>query len=479
MSRGRSAMAQSQIAPLAGGVDTADIGTGGVAHWLAAVDGGAVSRADLTDMALANALDPEGEGPRTFRSIEREDAGRLARHQDSLAKAGDATGPLSGLPVSIKDLFDLEHRTTTAGSVVRRDAETATEDADAVKRLRAAGAVIVGRTNMTEFAYSGLGLNPHYGTPRNPFDRNRGLIPGGSSSGAAVSVTDGMAVAAIGSDTGGSLRIPAALCGLVGFKPTQARMPMRGVFPLSETLDTIGPIARSVDCCARIDAVLSGTRPVALRPRRPRDLRLGVLDRFVTDDLDPAVAAAFESALTKLSRAGATVRHLAAAPLEDVAGINRRGGFAAVESYANLGSLLRTAGDKFDRHVAARILKGRETSAAAYIGMIKARAAFKYKMTRLDDHADAFVCPTVPVPAPSIASLEDDDDLHEATHRLMVRNPSIANLLDRPSVSIPCQDAASLPVGFMIIGRSGEDRALLEIAAALERVISPDAAAPQ
>ncbi|RYF57361.1 MAG: amidase, partial [Comamonadaceae bacterium] len=223
-------------------------------HLCASLNSGTTTAADLLEQAIARATDPQGEGKRVFIERYDEQARASARVADTLRAAGMRRSPIDGLPISIKDLFDYRGSVTRGGSVVLDDAAPATANAVVVDRLLAAGAVIVGRTNMTEFAYSGLGINPHYDTPRNPWDRATGRIPGGSSSGAAVSVTDGMAAAAIGSDTGGSVRIPSALCGLTGFKPTARRVSMRGVQPLSASLDSIGPLAPSVACCAVLDA---------------------------------------------------------------------------------------------------------------------------------------------------------------------------------------------------------------------------------
>lgn len=229
-----------------------------IAEILAGIETGQVRSRELVEGCLAEIAIPEGEGSRTFTQVYADAARRAADAEDACRRSGRPGGPLGGVPVSIKDLFDVAGEATAAGSVVLADAVLARADASVVRRLREAGAVLMGRTNMTEFAYSGLGLNPHYGTPRNPYDRATGRIPGGSSSGAAVSVSDGMAAVAIGSDTGGSVRIPAALCGLTGFKPTARRVPMAGVLPLSPSLDSIGPIGLTVACCARVDAVLAG-----------------------------------------------------------------------------------------------------------------------------------------------------------------------------------------------------------------------------
>src|SRR5690348_6412860 len=274
---------------------------------------GRTSSRELVETALAQIADPAGEGARTFVKVYGDNARAAADAQDRLRKAGYVASPLAGLPVSLKDLFDVSGELTLAGSKALDDLPPATCDAPIVSRLRAAGAVLIGRTNMTEFAFSGVGINPHYGTPGNPYDRR--LIPGGSSSGAAVSVSDGGAVVGIGTDTGGSVRIPAALCGIVGFKPTQKRIPRDGVTPLSTTLDSIGPLANSVACCAVADAVMAGEPPIAPPPIPAEGLRLGVPQSYVLDGLAAEVASAFADACSMLSRAGARIVDL---PLGDL-----------------------------------------------------------------------------------------------------------------------------------------------------------------
>src|SRR5215813_12058388 len=264
---------------------------------------GRASSCDLIEAALAQIVDPTGEGAHTFVKIYGDNARAAANAQDRLRRAGYIASPLAGLPISIKDLFDVSGERTLAGSKALDDSPPAAGDAPVVTRLKAAGAVLVGRTNMTEFAFSGVGINPHYGTPGNPHDRSR--IPGGSSSGAGVSVPDGMAAVAIGTDTGGSVRIPAAFCGLVGFKPTQARVPRDGASPLSSSLDSIGPLARSTEDCAIVDAIMAGEEPVIPEAIPVEGLRLAVPQTIMLDALEPAVAAAFERACAVLGRAGA------------------------------------------------------------------------------------------------------------------------------------------------------------------------------
>src|SRR6267154_1543202 len=319
----------------------------------AALRAGHTSSRDLVEMALARIADPDGEGPRTFIKIYADTARAAADAQDRLRRAGYVASPLAGLPVSVKDLFDVAGERTLAGSKALDDSPPAAHDAPTIARLRAAGAVLIGRTNMTEFAFSGVGINPHYGTPGNPYDRR--LIPGGSSSGAAVSVGDGQAVVAIGTDTGGSVRIPAAFCGIAGFKPTQYRIPRDGAVPLSTTLDSIGPLANSIACCAIADAIMAGEPPVAPAPVPVEAMRLAVPQSYVLDGLAPEVANAFAAACTALSRAGARIVDIPLTELAELAAINAGGGFAPIEAYAWHQPLMARRGDEYDQRVRQRI----------------------------------------------------------------------------------------------------------------------------
>jgi aspartyl-tRNA(Asn)/glutamyl-tRNA(Gln) amidotransferase subunit A len=327
---------------------------------------GRTTSVSLTEEALARASDPSGEGARVFTRL----------YPDAARAAGLVRSSIDGLTVSIKDLFDVAGEVTMAGSVARAGEPSAVEDATVVKRLRRAGAVIVGRTNMTEFAYSGLGLNPHYGVPRNPWDRATGRIPGGSSSGAAVSVSDGMAVAGIGSDTGGSVRIPAAFCGLTGFKPTAARVPLTGVLPLSPSLDSIGAIAASVGCCAALDAILAADERLLPQPADLGRLRFAVPTTLALEGMDRDVAQAFEATLTSLSAAGAQVEEIAVPEFASLATINAKGGFAASEAWAWHRDLIERAGESYDPRVVSRILRGKDMSAADYLDLLAARKAW-------------------------------------------------------------------------------------------------------
>ena len=429
---------------------------------------GASSR-DVLEGCLPRIADTGGEGSRTFTRVYAAAARAEADAADTLYRTGAATGPLAGVPVSVKDLFDVVGDVTTAGSRVLADAPPAGSDAAIVERLRSAGAVIVGRTNMTEFAYSGVGLNPHYGTPKNPYRRERALIPGGSSSGAAVSVTDGMAAVAIGTDTGGSVRIPAALCGLVGFKPTARRVPMDGTLPLAPSLDSIGPIGHTVACCARVDAVLAGSvyQPM---PQVPMSgLRLGVLQGYVLDGLDSPTAAAFDRAMQTLGRAGAK---LEAVPFPALARIPASNQTAATEAYAWHRTLLERSGHRYDPHVSARILHGAGVLAADYLDLMRARREIIRDAERAFEGFDAILLPTTPRIAPPIAALEASDAVYFDVNGAMLRNTSIFNFLDGCGLSVPCHGGEDAPVGLMLAGLGGWDARILGIGAAVETALA-------
>jgi aspartyl-tRNA(Asn)/glutamyl-tRNA(Gln) amidotransferase subunit A len=445
-----------------------------LAELKAELAGGGSSRG-LVEQCLARIADRSGEGERVFLKVHGADALAAADFYDRLRARDAAPSPFAGIPVAIKDLFDLAGDVTTAGSRALKDAEPAARDAPSVARLRAAGFIPIGRTNMTEFAFSGLGINPHYGTPLNPYDRRAGRIPGGSSSGAAVSVTDAMAFGALGTDTGGSCRIPAALCGIVGFKPTARRVPTAGAFPLSTSLDSIGPLAATVACCAVLDAVLAGEPAAELAPFPLAGLRMAVPQTIVLDGLEPGVARAFEAALDALRKVGARIADIPLRELSELPQINAKGGFAAAESYAIHRALIAKAEKTYDPQVLTRILRGQEQSAADYIDLVAARADFIRRVAAVTAPYDALLMPTTPLMAPRLADLAADDSYRKVNF-LMLRNPAIVNFLDRCSISLPCQRAGDAPVGLMLVGEHGADRRLLAIAAAIEQVVSPPSA---
>lgn len=430
------------------------------------------SAVELTTAALGRATDLAGEGARVFTRIDAERAMAAASASDTLRAAGIVRSPLEGLPVSVKDLFDIAGQPTTAGSVLLKNAPPATRNAVVIDRLIAAGAIIVGRTNMTEFAYSGLGLNPHYGTPRNPWDRATGRIPGGSSSGAAVSVSDGMAVAAVGSDTGGSVRIPSALCGLTGFKPTARRVSMEGVLPLSTALDSIGPLAASVRCCAIMDAVLAGEPVDIPAAAELADASFAVPTDVALNDMDETVATAFEIALARLQAEGARVRRIALPEFSQLAQLHARGTFTAAEAWAWHRGYLENRGAEYDPRVGSRIAVGAKMSAADLLDLMAARRRWIAAVEARIAGFDALLMPTVPRIAPEIDLLVRDEQAYFAANGLMLRNPTLINFLDGCALSVPCHDTGNAPVGLMIAAAGGSDRRVLALGQAIESVLA-------
>ncbi len=437
-----------------------------LADLLAAQARGETSAVSLLDHAMQRIR--EADDGRIHTAVFEATARAEARAVDILREGGVPAAPLAGLPVALKVLFDVAGQVTHAGSRLLADAAPAAVDAPVVSRLRRAGAVLTGHTNMTEFAYSGLGLNPHYGTPANPLDPTR--IPGGSSSGAAVAVAQGMAAAAVGSDTGGSIRIPAAFCGLVGFKPSQARVPLDGAFPLSSSLDSIGPIASSVACCALLDAILAGEAPWTPETLPAAGLRLAIPQRYVLDDMDHTVAAAFQRAVSRLSAAGVPVQDVAADNLGELPALLAGGGFTAAESYRVHRHWLEHDADQYDPRVRVRIERGASISAADYLALQQERSRQIALMDRLLEDHDALLLPTVPIIPPRFDELEDDAD-YGRINLLALRNPTVGNLLDLCGVSLPCHAPGEQPVGLMLLARNGADRRLLRVAATVEALL--------
>ena len=430
---------------------------------------GRTSAKQLVEGCLERIADPAGEGQRTFIHVDKDAALAAAEAMDCLRKANAAPSRFAGIPVSIKDLFDLKGQVTRAGSRALEDSAPAEKDAPAVARLRRAGFVVIGRTNMTEFAFSGIGINPHYGTPKGAWQRGAGHIPGGSS-GAAVSIVDRMAYGALGTDTGGSCRIPAAYNGIVGYKPTQRRVPLDGGVPLSFTLDSFGPLANSVQCCAALDAVLADEPIPQLRPWPIKGMRLAVPTTVVLDDLDDAVAKTFERAIETLSRAGAQIERIEMPEFLDVGVMNTKGGFAAVESYAWHRYLLTSKGDVYDPRVSARILRGEAVSAADYIDLVNARRSLIMRAAARLAPYDALLMPTTANTPPRIADLADDKAYAVANLRSL-RNCSLINMIDGCAISIPAHREGEVPVGVMLAASAGADRRIFELAAGMEAAI--------
>ena len=437
----------------------------------AEIRSGRLSALAELEQAIARGSEPANQ--HTF--IRRFDAAAraAASAMDTLRKAGAPLPPLAGLAVSVKDLFDVAGQPTTAASHSMNDAIAAASDAPAVARLRAAGAALVGHTNLTEFAFSGVGINPHHGTPANPATRaldSQARIPGGSTSGGAVSVTTGAAWAALGSDTGGSIRIPAALQGQVGFKSTARYVPTAGAIPLSSTLDTVCAITRSVRDAVLLHEVLAA-RAIQLDPRPLPAWRLAVPRTVMLDALEPAVAAAFERALSVLRQHGAQIEDIDLPQLADTAALQRGGGLAAAESWAWHRQRLAERSAQYDPRVALRIRRGEALSAADYIDLLQERAAWIARTEAVIAGFDALLSPTLPIIAPRLQPLIDSDDAFFSANALLLRNPSLINLLDGCALSLPCHRDGEWPVGLMVWGPALADDRVLAVSLVIERAL--------
>ncbi len=438
-------------------------------------DGRATSRS-LVEDCLERIADPAGEGGRTFITVYAAQARASADAMDALRNAGRAPGRYAGIPISLKDLLDVAGEPTPAGSAVLAAAAPAACHATVVQRLLAAGLVPIGRTNMTEFAFSGVGINPHHGTPQAPFGRVpndplAGRVPGGSSSGAAVSVSDGMAWAAIGTDTGGSCRIPAAFCGVTGFKPTARRVPREGVLPLSPSLDSVGPLANTVTCCAVMDAILAGEAPMDLADMPAAGLRLLMPTNVVLDGMDAATERATDRAVQRLDRAGAVIVHKPLRALDEIIRAHANGGFAVVESYAWHRALLAEQGGRYDQRVSDRILPGARMLAADYVALVEARVRISALFGAEMAAHDALLMPTVPIAPPLIAAFDAEED-YKRLNGLILRNAAQVNFLDGCAVSVPCHEPGSPPAAISLVAPGMADLRLLALARVLEPILT-------
>ncbi len=443
-----------------------------VASLSADLAAGRTTSVQLVQAALERIADPQGEGARTFTATYAKTALAEAALSDQLRAAGICRSPVEGLPVSVKDLYDVAGDVTRAGSKALRGASPAAHDAPVVARLRAAGAVLVGRTNMVEFAFGGVGLNPHYGTPKNPFDRQTGRVPGGSSSGAAVSVADAMCVMALGSDTRGSVRLPAALCGVSGFKPTASRIPRAGAFPLSYTLDSVGPLANSVACCAIFDAILAGATPQLPQALPLSGLRFMVPECSLLDALDPIVAQAFERALQTLSKAGANIQRVPTPLLTQAQTFFNNGGFAGAEAWQIHRGILAQHAAEYDPRVSSRVVLGQQFAAGDYIQLGLDRAVLIQQARALTAPFDALLFPTAAATAPSISEAQASDEAYVQWNMRLLRNTGIANILDACEATVPCQSPGAAPVGLSVMGMGGSDAQILAIAQSIEQTLT-------
>jgi len=419
--------------------------------------------------ALARIDDRKGEGARACLTVYREAARAAADAADARAKAGVSLGAMDGAIVSIKDLFDVAGEVTRAGSkVVAEEGKPAAADAPPVRALRRAGAVIVAKTNMSEFAFSGIGANPHYGTPGNPVDRAR--VPGGSSSGGAVAAGDGMCEISIGSDTGGSTRIPAAFCGIVGYKPSRLRITRDGAYPLSFSMDSIGPMARSVADCQRADHAMAGEERAPLAAPSLGDVRIAVAQGMPLENLDDAVSNAFGHALERLTRNGARLRDKTLPLIDRMTEVNKRGGVQPAEAFTVNRDLLDRRGADMDQNIRSRLERARTISASDYIWMAGTRTGLIAEMDAWLADTDVLVMPTCPIVAPTQAEIAAPDAFARK-NAMALRNTSVWNFFDCCAISLPIPGAA-LPVGLMLVARNGRDRELFAIATAAERALA-------
>lgn len=388
---------------------------------------------------------------------------------DLRAASGKNLGPLDGKIISIKDLFDVAGEPTLAGSTIRQTAEPATRDAVVIERLRQAGAIIIGKTHMTEFAFTAVGLNPHYNVPGNAYDNS--LVAGGSSSGAAVSAGEASCDIAIGSDTGGSVRIPAALNGVVGFKPTHGRVPLTGAFPLSPNLDSIGPLAKTVAACADADAIMAGEEPLPLAPVDLAGLKIGMAQGIVLRDMETDVAEAYQLVLDKLAKAGAILNDCSFDTLITTlrTGPNK-GSITGIEAAHIHREWLHDTSMPVDSRVSVPLRERLKTPDADYRDLLAFRAELVKQADVLMSGFDVVIMPTTPIKAVPIAQVDKDVPEYDRVETLYLRNTQIVNQFAMTALSIPMPMPAR-PAGLMLVGRNGSDRKILAIGAAVERLL--------
>lgn len=424
----------------------------------------------LTQQALEQALQYQAQGGTAYISLDQNSAIAAAKAADFARESGYVASPIAGLTVSIKDLYDVKGQVTASASKILADHLPATQDAVVVEKLRNAGAVLFGRTNMSEFAFSGLGLNPHYGTPTYADDFKR--IAGGSTSGGAVSVALGHAVAALGSDTGGSLRIPAAFCGLVGFKPSSGRISTEGAFPLSFSYDTVGTITQTVEDNIILDEILSGEK-FQKQSLQPQQLKIAITDDYVLDDAEPEVIEAYTRTLEHLEQQGIRFEKVDLSELDQIAEINHAGGLTAAEAWFIHRDYLNNPEQytQYDQRVAQRISRGQHIGAADYLLIQQQRKALIQSVSAKLSAFDAWIYPTVAITPPLLQPLQQDDALFFKTNALTLRNTTVMNFLDGCAISIPCHQADQLPVGLSIAGLHGQDQRILNISLLIEQLI--------
>lgn len=433
---------------------------------------GSVDPVEVTE-AVFEAIEDHADKA-IFISLFKERALKEARASSARIRDGRSLGVLDGIPVAWKDLFDIAGVVTTAGSRVLAGEPPASDDAAVVKHLRIAGMVAVGRVNMSEFAFSGLGINPHYDTPRNPRSSDVSRIPGGSSSGSGVAVAAGLVPVSIGTDTGGSVRIPAAFNGVVGYKATRGRYSMEGVFPLAESLDSLGPLCRTVGDAIWVDAAMQGLSIANLPAMNCQALEIVVPKNVVFEDIEPGVANAFERAIERLAQAGARIRPIMISAFNEILDLTaHHGALVTAEAYArHRHRLTGPQAAHMDPRVVTRTRFGEKITRNDYLKIIDTRARLIGDISSMISPHVLIAFPTVPHVAPPLEPLKTDDELFVKTNTKTLRNTSIGNFLDWCGISIPCGTGdGDMPVGFLLSGLPGRDGHLLSAALAAEAVI--------
>lgn len=414
-------------------------------------------------------LNERKDSETVFVKLYPETARAEADAADQRAARGEALGPLDGKIVSIKDLFNVVGEPTLAGSIIRKSAQPAVQDAVIVKRLRQAGAIIIGKTHMTEFAFTAVGLNPHYPVPGNAYDNL--LVAGGSSSGAAVSAGEGTCDIAIGSDTGGSVRIPAALNGVVGFKPSHGRVSLNGAFPLSPTLDSVGPLATTVAACADADAIMAGEEPLPLQSVELAGLKVGIAQGIVLQDMEEDVATAYQAVLDRLEQAGAVLTECSFDNLITTlrTGPNK-GSLTSIEASRIHSDWLSETRMPVDSRVSEALRRRLLISDADYQTLLAFRGTLVQQADVMMAEFDVVLMPTTPIKAVPIAQVDEDVPEYDRVETLYLRNTQIVNQFALTALSIP-MPMPERPAGLMLVGRNGSDRKVLAIGAAVENLL--------
>jgi aspartyl-tRNA(Asn)/glutamyl-tRNA(Gln) amidotransferase subunit A len=444
-----------------------------------------IARGDLSPVELTrlylDRISTHNETLSAYISVTADRAMAMAQAAESALSGGDHRGPLHGIPIALKDLFDVSGLVTTGGTIILRD-NVAERDATAARRLFEAGAVLLGKTHMVEFAFGGAGINHHYGTPWNPWDADVHRLPGGSSSGSAVAVAGGLASAALGSDTGGSVRIPASFCGLVGLKPTFGRVSCAGALPLDPSLDSVGPLSRCVTDAAMVYNVIAGVDPfdsgtLAVPPFVPVEdleaevggMRLCIPREYFWDDVEPAVEAAVRATAGVFADLGAYVDEVTLDPLNRLNELRSFKNLTAVETCVSYGTLLEERGQDFDPIVRERMVDGFDVSAVEYLTVRRFRDTLQRDAAAAMADIDVLLVPTTPFVAPAVDDCDDQGPEYWRINGMCLRNTAAANLLGLCAISLPCGFTEDgLPIGLMLIGRPHEEEQLLRLARAYE-----------